>query len=30
MTNGPFKYDFCGNALQGRRDAGAIELMKSK
>jgi hypothetical protein len=27
QTNGPFKFDFCGNVPQGRRDAGAIELM---
>jgi hypothetical protein len=30
QTNGPFKYDFCGNAPIGGRDAGAIELIKNK
>ena len=30
QTNGPFRYDFCGNAPQGRRDAGAIELIESE
>ncbi|MFO7902975.1 MAG: LamG-like jellyroll fold domain-containing protein, partial [Pirellulaceae bacterium] len=29
-TDGPFKYDFIGNAPNGRRDAGAIELIKSE
>lgn len=28
QTNGPFKYDFCRNAPQGRRDAGAIEYVE--
>jgi hypothetical protein len=28
QTNGPFKYDFCGKAAQGRRDAVAIEHVR--
>jgi hypothetical protein len=30
QTGGPFRYDFCSNAPQGRRDAGAIELIESE
>lgn len=30
QTDGPFKYDFTGNPPNGRRDAGAIELIKSE